>query len=189
MLKLLQRKHWPMIATGLLLVATVVQLRRQARIWFCDCEQLRFWISEADGPHTSQHLVDPYSFTHFLHGLLLFWLVSWAVKSWKWPWQCWLALGVECCWEIAENTQFVIGRYREMTAAVGYTGDSITNSLGDILSCWLGLQVARRIGWRNTWLLFFAIEGVLLVMIRDCLLLNVVMLFVPIDFIKQWQLG
>lgn len=188
MKKLVKRQNRPSLAIFALLAATVAMLRYQGRIWFCSCQQLRFWTSEADGPHTSQHLADPYSFTHFLHGLLLFWLVTWAFRSWKWPWQCWLALALEAAWEIFENTQFTIDRYRE-TAAIGYTGDSITNSLGDLLACWLGLQVARRITWRQTWILFFAIEAALLVTIRDSLLLSVLMLAHPIGFIKQWQLG
>lgn len=172
-----------------LLAATVWQLRQQGRIWFCECGQLRYWTSEADGPHTSQHLADPYSLTHFLHGLVLFWFVTWLVRRWSWPWQCWLAVTIEAGWEIFENTQFVIGRYREATAARGYNGDSIVNSLGDILACWLGLQVAQRIGWRWTWRLFFATEVVLLLTIRDSLLLNVLMLVWPLDAVKNWQLG
>jgi len=186
--KILRRRHWPAAAMLLLLAATVWQLRRQGRIWFCECGQLRFWTSEADGPHTSQHLADPYSFTHFLHGLLLFWLVTWALRRWKWPWQCWAALAIEAAWEIIENTQLVIGRYRE-TAALGYNGDSILNSLGDIGACWLGLEVARRIGWRGTWVLFFVIEAVLITTIRDSLLLSVLMLVSPIDAVREWQLG
>ncbi|MGI9429715.1 MAG: DUF2585 family protein [Bythopirellula sp.] len=186
--KLLKRQHWPTLATAALLIATVAQLRHQGRIWFCVCGQPRFWTSEADGPHTSQHLADPYSLTHFLHGLVLFWLVTWLVRRWKWPWQCLLALALEAGWEIFENTQLVIDRYRQ-TAAIGYTGDSITNSVGDLLACWLGLQVARRISWRQTWVLFFAVEAILLYMIRDSLLLSVIMLVLPLDFIKQWQLG
>jgi hypothetical protein len=178
----------PRVATLVLLVATVAQLRYQGRIWFCDCGQLRFWTSQADGPHTSQHLADPYSFTHFLHGLLLFWGVTWLVRRWKWPWQCWLALSIEAAWEIFENTQFTIDRYRA-TAAIGYTGDSITNSLGDLFACWLGLEVARRLSWRKTCYLLVAVEVGLLLTIRDSLLLSVVMLVYPLDLLKQWQLG
>ena len=91
--KLLKRQHWPTIAMVALFAATAWQLRQQGRIWFCECGQLRFWTSEADGPHTSQHLADPYTLTHFLHGLVLFWLVGWAAKRWSWRWQRWLYTG------------------------------------------------------------------------------------------------
>jgi len=189
MKKILSRQNWPALATAILLVATVWQLRQQGRIWFCECGQLRFWTSEADGPHTSQHLADPYSATHFLHGLVLFWLVSWAVRRLRWPWQRWLAIAIEAAWEVLENTPWVIDRYREATAARGYNGDSVLNSMGDILACWLGFEVARRISWRQTWLLFLAIEAALLWTIRDSLLLNVLMLITPLDAVRSWQLG
>jgi hypothetical protein len=98
-------------------------------------------------------------------------------------------LAIEGCWEIVENTHFVIDRYREATAALGYTGDSILNSLGDMLACWLGAVLARRLGWNVTWVLFFAVEVMLLATIRDSLLVNVLMLLYPISAIKAWQLG
>ncbi|MGI9455229.1 MAG: DUF2585 family protein [Aeoliella sp.] len=187
--KLLRRQNWPRIAVLITIAATIALLRWQGRPWWCACGQLRLWVGDAFSSHTSQHLADPYSFTHLQHGLVLFWLVSWAAKKWKWPWQRWLAVAIEAGWELLENTKFIIDRYRETTAALGYTGDSILNSLGDILFCYVGLHVARKLGWRNTWLLFLAIEAVLLLTIRDSLLLNIVMLLAPIDAIKTWQQG
>ena len=83
----------------------------------------------------------------------------------------------------------MINRYREATAALGYEGDSVLNSMGDMLACWLGWQVARKIGWRGTWMLFVAAEAALLMTIRDSLLLSVLMLAMPLDFVKQWQLN
>ena len=157
-------------------------------MWFCECGQLRFWTGEADGSHTSQHLADPYSFSHLQHGLILFWLVRWGLRRWKWQWQLWLALAIEAGWEIFENTEFVIGRYRDSTAALGYMGDSVLNSLGDILACGIGFYIAHRSGWRGTWLLFWAIELGMLLTIRDCLLLNVLMLVAPLEIVRQWQL-
>ena len=186
--KILHRKNWPMLALVAVLLLTVWQLRTQGRIWFCECGQLRFWTSEADGPHTSQHLTDPYSFSHVQHGLLLFLLVAALFGRWKWPWQLGLVLTLECGWEIFENTSWVIDRYR-MTAALGYNGDSILNSMGDVLSCLVGWALARRLGWRGTWLLFLTIELTMLLAIRDCLLLNVLMLVYPLDVVRQWQLG
>ena len=191
--KFLNRKNWPTLATALLLAATVWQLRQQGRIWFCDCQQPRFWTSEADGPHTSQHLADPYTFSHLQHGLVLFWLLSWAAKKCgaqvKWQWRLVIALAIEAGWEVFENTQFVIDRYREGTAALGYNGDSITNSVGDLLACGLGFYLAHRLGWRGTWRLFWVIEVGMLLTIRDSLLLNVLMLVWPIDTLRQWQMG
>ena len=86
-LHLLHRKHWPRLTIVATVLLAVIQLRAQGRIWFCECGQLRFWTSQADGPHTSQHLADPYTFSHMQHGLVLFWLVCWAFRKWKWQWQ------------------------------------------------------------------------------------------------------
>ena len=187
--KILERRNWPWLAivatTGLM----VLQLRIQGRLWFCECGSLRFWISDPNGEHTSQHLADPYTLTHFQHGLVFFWAVRLVFKRWTWQWQLWLALAIEAAWEVVENTEWVIDRYRDATAALGYTGDTILNSFGDLLACLIGIYVAHRIGWRFTWILFLACELLLIVTIRDSLLLNIVMLFVPIQAIKQWQMG
>ncbi len=185
--KMLHQKNWPTLALLAVLVLTVWQLRSQGRIWFCECGQVRLWTSESDGPHTSQHLADPYSFSHAQHGLLLFLFVGWVFRRWKWAWQFLLVLTIEAGWELLENTSWVIDRYR-LTAALGYNGDSILNSLGDILSCGVGWILARRLGWRGTWLLYLAIELAMLLAIRDCLLLNVLMLVYPHDVVRQWQL-
>jgi hypothetical protein len=101
----------------------------------------------------------------------------------------WLALAVEAVWEVIENTQWVIDRYRDATAAHGYTGDSIVNCLGDLLACWLGIMIVKWLGWRAAWALFVVIEVLLIATIRDSLLLNVLMLFFPLESLKQWQMG
>jgi hypothetical protein len=167
----------------------VLQLRVQGRIWFCECGTIRFWIGDSSGPHTSQHFLDPYTFTHIQHGFIFLWPVQWLFKRWSWPWQVWLTLFIEAVWEVIENTQWVIDRYRDATAAHGYTGDSIVNVLGDLAACWLGIMFVKWFGWRVTWALFVFIEVVLIFTIRDSLLLNVIMLFFPLEALKQWQMG
>ncbi len=92
-------------------------------------------------------------------------------------------------WEVFENTEFVIQRYREATAALGYHGDSIVNSLGDILICGVGFMIAQQLRFWRSLLVFMAMELVLLVWIRDSLILEVLMLIYPIDAIKAWQVG
>ena len=188
--KLLGRRNWPTIAVLAVTAAMVFQLRQQGRIWFCECQQPRFWTSETDGSHTSQHLADPYSFTHFQHGLALFLLLRWLL----WPkgkpgGRLVAAVAIEAAWEIVENTQVIIGRYRDATAALGYSGDSIANSCGDLLACYLGYQLASRLGTRGIWLVLIVIELGMLVTCRDSLLLSVLMLVAPLDVVKQWQLG
>ena len=104
-------------------------------------------------------------------------------------WQLAIGTVVEGAWEVIENTEFVIRRYRETTAALGYSGDSIANSLGDILTCVIGFMIAQRLGFRRTALAFAVTEAVLLLWIKDSLLLEILMLIYPIDAIKAWQLG
>ena len=88
-----------------------------------------------------------------------------------------------------ENTEFVIQRYREATLALGYMGDTIANSMGDVVFCGIGFMIARYLGFRRSVLFFLLIDCVLLLWIRDSLVLNVVMLIWPIGAIKAWQMG
>jgi hypothetical protein len=103
-------------------------------------------------------------------------------------WRLWLATFIESLWEILENTQLVIQRYREATIGLGYQGDSIANSLGDIACCIFGFLLARRIGVKYSIILFVVTELALLISVRDNLTLNVLMLLYPIDAIKSWQM-
>jgi hypothetical protein len=104
-------------------------------------------------------------------------------------WQLWLALVVEALWEVVENSAWIIDRYRQTTLALGYNGDTVLNSLSDILLCGLGFVLARRLGFYRTLAIFVTTELVLLFWIRDGLLLNILMLIYPIDAIKTWQMG
>jgi hypothetical protein len=94
---------------------------------------------------------------------------------------------MEAAWEVVENSRFVIERYREETAALGYQGDTIVNSLADILLCAIGFALARRLGFRRTLALFVVTEVALAAWIRDNLSLNVLMLIYPIEAVKEWQ--
>lgn len=181
------RYAWPLLAMVLFLTAISLQLRSQGRSWWCACGQPYPWVSDPQGPHNSQHFLDPYSFTHVLHGILLCGLLVWAVPRLSPAWQLCLAVCIEALWEMFENSAFVIERYRVATMAQGYSGDAIANSLGDILSCALGFVLARRLGFRGSIFLFLTTEVVLLLWIHDSLLLSVLMLIHPIDAIKAWQ--
>jgi hypothetical protein len=100
-----------------------------------------------------------------------------------------LAVALECVWEVFENTNYVIDKYRANTASLDYFGDSVANSIGDVSACVLGFWIAFKLGlWRSLFF-FLAVEAVLLFFIRDSLLLNIVMLVYPSDAIKLWQMG
>jgi hypothetical protein len=180
---------WPWLVIAVVLLGAAYQLRSQGRLWFCSCGYFLLWTSDAWSSDNSQHLLDPYSFTHILHGFLFWWLLAWALPRLSNAWRLCLAVFAEALWEVVENSNFVIQRYREATIALGYVGDTVVNSLGDIVLCALGFILARRIGFRRSLVVFVLTEAVLLVWIRDGLLLNILMLIYPIEGIKAWQMG
>lgn len=178
----------PIAAIGLILTGAVIELRLQGRLWSCTCPKFLLtgnaWSSE-----TSQLFLDPYSFTHVAHGMMFAGLLVLVVSRVPPTWRFVIAIALESVWEIIENTNTVIERYRVATASLGYQGDSIINSLGDIFCCAIGFVIARQLGWRRSIIVFIAVELVLLVWIRDSLLLEIIMLIRPINAVKVWQVG
>jgi len=181
-------KLWLGLAFAAIFPATAVLLRAEGRLWICACGKLLAWSGGICSANNSQHFLDPYSFTHLLHGVLFFWLIYWLAPKWRLTTQLLLATAFEAAWEVFENTNFIIERYRTATAALGYNGDTVVNSLGDILCCIAGFLIAQRLGLRRSLLLFAAFELILIVWIHDSLLLEILMLISPIKIIKAWQM-
>jgi hypothetical protein len=163
-------------------------LRAEGRLLACACGEFRLWVGDTCSSENSQQLFDPYSFTHILHGILLFWLVALAFRKLAPQWQFTLAVVLEALWEALENTNFVINRYREQTAALGYTGDTVINSVGDLVCAAVGFWIAQRLGWFRALIAFLICEVVLLLWIRDSLLLQILMLIYPVNGLKVWQM-
>jgi hypothetical protein len=177
------------VAIGGLFGLAAIALRLEGRRWWCRCGRLAPWTGDIWSPHNSQHLFDPYSFTHVEHGLVFYAMLR-PLARWVGPTRrMLLAMTVETLWEIVENTQPVINNYRKAALARGYEGDSVINSLGDIAACGLGLLLARRLPARWSVALFVGMEIVLLAVYRDNLLLNITMQFVPIKAVEAWQMG
>lgn len=150
---------------------------------------VRLWSSDVQSDQNSQQLADPYTFTHVTHGVVLFWLVGLVGRSLPLGTRAILALALECAWEVLENTDLVIQRYRAATASLGYYGDSVLNSIGDVSAAAIGCALAA---WLPVWPLVAGIvivEATLALWIRDNLTLNVLMLLRPIDAIRRWQIG
>ncbi len=166
---------------------TIVLLKAEGRRWWCACGRPWPWITDVWTSHCSQHLLDPYSLTHLSHGLIFFMAFALICPGVSFAWRLCMAVAIASGWEILENSPLIINRYRTATMSLDYLGDSVGNSLGDILSCFLGFFLARRIGLVWTLALFAAIEIVLLALIRDNLTLNVLMLVYPVQAIKAWQ--
>jgi len=172
---------------ALVLLAMIVLLRAEGRMFLCACGQFAVWVSDWCSSNTSQQLLDPYSLTHLLHGFLFFWLIALAFRRMPRGWQVLLALLLESAWEVLENTSFVINKYRTETAALGYQGDTIVNSLGDLACALIGFLIARQLGVRRSLIVFVLVEVVLILWIHDSLLLQILMLVRPIEAVKLWQ--
>ena len=177
------------VATAAVMIAAIGVLRWEGRPWWCKCGQFFPWVTDVNSSHNSQHLFDPYSFTHVLHGVAFCGILAWILPRVPLAWRCWMTLVLEALWEMAENSNVVIQRYRTATIALGYEGDSVINSLSDIMCCGLGFVLAARLGWRASFLIFVVTETILLFWIRDNLTLNVLMLIYPSEAIKAWQSG
>jgi hypothetical protein len=132
-------------------------------------------------------LADWYSFSHVVHGLIFYALLWLVARRMPVEWRLLLAMLVEASWEIVENTPMVIDRYRTATAALGYAGDSVVNSLSDIAMMAIGFLAARKLPLWGAILLFIALELIPLVVIRDNLFLNIWMLLAPNDALRSWQ--
>ena len=121
--------------------------------------------------------------------MIFYGLTAWVLPRWPLAWRFILALGFEALWEVVENTNLIIERYRAATASLDYLGDTVVNSLGDIASFAAGFALARAAGWRISLPIFIITEAALLLLIKDSLTLNVIMLVWPLDAIRTWQLG
>ena len=155
----------------------------------CTCGVVALWEPSADSARTSQMLADWYSPSHLIHGLLFYWLLRLTFRRWPIERRFLAALAIEAGWEIIENTPLIIDRYREATMALGYTGDSVINSLSDIAMMALGFLLARRLPVWASIMLAVVLELAALIVIRDNLTLNIIMLLAPNDAIRAWQAG
>jgi len=153
----------------------------------CTCGTVELWVGERDSPKTSQMIADWYSLSHLVHGLLFYAILWLLARRWPVERRFLTALLLEAAWEVTENTPFVIDRYRATTAALGYTGDSIINSLSDISMMALGFLLARKLPVRAALLLVLALEVIPLFTIRDNLTLNVWQLIAPSKALQAWQ--
>jgi Protein of unknown function (DUF2585) len=177
------------LACLVIAIAAVVVLNFQGRVWWCQAGDYTPWSWDIWTPHNSQHILDPYTFTHILHGVLEYWLIG--LVFWKVPlkWRFVIGILIESSWEVAENTSYIINRYREETVSLDYFGDSIINSLADIASCALGFLIARKIRFWKSLGFFLLTELILILTIRDSLIINLIMLLYPVEAIKLWQIG
>jgi hypothetical protein len=177
------------VAAFLIIAAAAAIELAMGRHPICTCGTVELWVGARDSPKTSQMLADWYSLSHVVHGLLFYAALWLLFRRWPVDRRFLAALVSEAAWEVIENTPLVIDRYRETTAALGYSGDSVINSVSDMLMMCVGFFVARRLPVWATVLLLVVLEIVPLVVIRDNLTLNMWNLIAPNSSLAAWQAG
>ncbi|NOG68750.1 DUF2585 family protein [Roseicella sp. DB1501] len=175
---------------GLLLIlgGAAVEYAMGREPW-CRCGVIRLWQGAVNSPENSQQIADWYTPSHIVHGLLFHAALAFALPRQPVRVRALIALAVEVAWEVVENSSWVIERYRAATIALDYDGDSILNSVCDMLAMLLGFWLAARLPVWLSVLLGIGLELLALAAIRDNLTLNVLMLLYPIQAVRDWQAG
>jgi len=176
------------IALGIVVVTASLQLAMGRSAVYAH-GPVRLWVGDVNSDQNSQQLADPYTFSHVVHGALFYGLTHLTMGTASTGARVIVAIATESAWEAYENTDTVINRYRAATIALGYYGDSVLNSIADIIACLIGFALASRFRWWWTVSWVVATEILLAIAIRDNLTLNILMLIHPFDTIRKWQMG
>ena len=177
----------PLLVALALIALTAIILLAMGRVLICTCGEIKLWTADVTSSDNSQHISDWYTPSHIIHGMLFYGLFHLLTPRMSMGWRAVGSIFIEAAWEIVENSPWIIDRYREATIAAGYTGDSVLNSVFDVLWMLVGFWLALRLPVWVTVLLAIAMELVALAVIRDNLTLNVLMLVWPVDAIREWQ--
>jgi hypothetical protein len=169
--------------------ATALLLYTMGQPLICKCGYVKLWHGVVVSSENSQHLSDWYTPSHIIHGILFFGLFTLILPKAGINLRLALSLALECAWEILENTDMIINRYRESTISLDYFGDSVINSSADILAMIVGFFLASRLPVWASVAMIIVVEAVTTYLIRDGLALNVLMLVWPLEAVKVWQGG
>ena len=184
---MLNRKTLPYWIAALTVAAAAAWLLWIGREPICKCGYVKLWHGQTISSENSQHLSDWYTPSHLLHGLLFYALLWLVARRLSFGWRLAIATLIEAAWEIVENSDAVIERYRAVTISLDYYGDSVVNSVADILAMLLGFFLASRLPVWVSVALVIGFEALTMVLIRDGLALNVLMLVWPLDAVRDWQ--
>ncbi len=186
---MLTRKNLPYFCAALIVALTAIWLLWIGREPICKCGYVKLWHGQTLSAENSQHIADWYTPSHLLHGLIFYALLWLLARRVPFGWRLAIATLIEAAWEIVENSDAVIERYRAVTISLDYYGDSVLNSVADIMAMMLGFFLASRLPVWVTVALIIGFEALTMYLIRDGLALNVLMLISPLDAVRDWQAG
>ena len=184
----MMQSRLPYVLTFLITVATGVALLAMGRAGVCPCGYVDLW-GTVGTEEANQQVLDWYAPSHLLHGLLFYAALWLVVPRMAIGWRLVIATVVECAWEIVENTDAMIQRYRDTTVSADYVGDSVLNSVSDVVAMWVGFALARFVPVWVSVLVVIGFEVLTAIVIRDGLALNILMLLWPLEAVKEWQGG
>ena len=124
----LTARNWFLALTLLTIVAAGFILLWMGRVPICKCGYVKLWHGVVTSSENSQHLTDWYTFSHIIHGFGSMAAVAGrpalAARTAARP-----RARRRRVWEVLENTDMIINRYREATISLDYYGDSVINSV------------------------------------------------------------
>ena len=183
------RRFSPYLVVAGIILLTALWLLWIGREPICKCGYVKLWHGQVVSSENSQHISDWYTPSHVIHGFLFFGLLWLVARRLSFGLRLAIATAVECLWEIVENSDAIIERYRAVTISLDYYGDSVLNTVFDVLAMVLGFWLAARLPVWATVALIVLFEGMTMWLIRDGLALNILMLLYPLDSVATWQAG
>jgi hypothetical protein len=163
---------WYSVFAATLVCTQIAVLHAFGQPFVAASGRILLWVNDPFSPDTSQQLADWYSFSHIIHGFIFFGLLQLAAPRLPLGARFIIAMGVEIAWELTENTPMVIRHYRQQALATGYRGDSILNSVSDVMMMSAGFFFASWASFRLVLVLAIGLEIFTACTIRDNLTLN-----------------